>query len=60
MKTIIVLIGALLLAGCTQGIMMRHPDGREAECGHTWIYIGQSRELRCVQDFTSQGFVRQP
>jgi hypothetical protein len=60
MKTIIVLTAVLLLTGCTGGILMRHPDGREAECGHRWIDIDASSESRCVQDFTSQGFVRRP
>jgi hypothetical protein len=55
-KTIIVLMAVLLVTGCTRSIIMRHPDGRETECGS----FDKSRERQCVDDFRRQGYERQP
>lgn len=54
------------LAGCTQSLIMQHPDGRTAECGHYSTHSAAStfraadRERQCVEDFRKQGFERQP
>jgi hypothetical protein len=57
------LLAALVLTGCTQGITMRHPDGRTAECGNL-VFSRNSdpavRSGRCISDFQRQGFERQP
>lgn len=52
-----------LLAGCSRAILMRHPDGREAQCGH--LYVGldtevAAREHQCIVDYQRQGYERVP
>lgn len=60
------LLVGLVLAGCTQGITMRHPDGRTAECGGMAFHApalqqaAPERERQCINNFKQQGFVRMP
>jgi hypothetical protein len=63
---LVVIAVALLLAGCSGSILMRHPDGREADCGG-WAYLDPSvsvripdRERHCITDYQQQGYVRVP
>jgi hypothetical protein len=60
------LLAALILPGCSSAIIMRHPDGREANCGN-YVFLSPAvsagipaREHQCISDFEKQGFVRVP
>jgi len=69
----ILLAVALVAAGCTSAVELRHPQtGAVARCGPyaAWAYLGpdspfdpnwdpavRSREARCVEDYTSRGYV---
>ena len=66
LMTRLIVVVSVLLAGCTQGITMRHPDGRTAECGGmafhgpALVMVAPIRERECINDFKEQGVVRQP
>ena len=54
------------LGGCSGGIIMRHPDGREANCGN-FVFLSPAvsagvpdRERQCIEDYKAQGYVRSP
>jgi hypothetical protein len=56
----------LLLGGCSSAIIMRHPDGREADCGG-YVFLSPAvaagvpqRERQCIEDYKAQGYVRVP
>jgi len=60
------LLVGVLLAGCSSAIIMRHPDGREANCGN-YVFLAPAvsagipdRERQCIEDFKAQGYVRMP
>jgi hypothetical protein len=55
-------IAAGLIAGCTEAVIMKHPDGRVAKCGPYDVdaYGTAMHEAKCIDDFKAQGFVRQP
>jgi hypothetical protein len=57
-----------LLAGCasTTPVIMRHPDGRTAQCG-PYSLVGivnqiqaRDRERDCIGDYQRQGYERAP
>lgn len=58
----VILLGALLLAGCTTPVLLRHPDGRVAKCGPypsgSQAVATALREAQCISDFQRQGFER--
>ena len=60
------LLVALILSGCSSAIIMRHPDGREADCGG-YVFLAPAvsagvpeRERQCISDYSKQGYVRVP
>jgi len=66
--SVAIIIGAMLLAGCTvsRDILLRDANGREAVCeGVTGLYGLRSHTLlsvqrRCVEDFQHAGYERVP
>jgi hypothetical protein len=51
----------VLLTGCASyHIVMRHPDGRVAECNMGFGIYAPGMQRDCVKDFQRQGFERQP
>lgn len=61
-----VAFAAVVVAGCTTAIPLRHADGRTATCGGSTM-VGIAAQLRaadrdrdCVADFQRQGFERRP
>lgn len=61
-----VLLGLVVLCGCSEAIILKHPDGRVARCpGHVYWAPGQAvsdtiLQRGCVDDYKEQGFLRQP
>ena len=58
---------AVGVAGCasTDAVIMRHPDGRTAQCGpyRTDLRVGPTQvalERGCIEDYQRQGFQRLP
>lgn len=55
-----ILLGLLVLAGCTSAVTMRNPStGAVAQCGpyaNTWET--HYRESQCINDYKQQGYVR--
>ena len=67
MKSVLVVVAlvALLLAGCTASVMLRHDDGRRVKCGPYNAYgihsiSAAQRESQCISDYQRQGFERAP
>jgi hypothetical protein len=66
MRTAFLLVADILgTLGCTSTILMRHPDGRVAECGGSYAFglhsmSAAERDRDCVNDFQRQGFERAP
>jgi hypothetical protein len=63
---IYLLLLVVLAAGCSSAIVMRHPDGRQANCGN-YVFLSPAvsagvpeRERQCIEDFKAQGYVRMP
>lgn len=60
----LILIGVLLLAGCSSAITMKNPrTGETAQCGPYAVagiaaMATPQREAQCIQDFKEQGYVR--
>ena len=63
-RLIAIVLGAALLAGCSSGISMQHPDGRRVECEvpppTQCIFCATTVMNHCVADYKEQGFVRVP
>lgn len=63
MRTVIV-AAALLLAGCTDTVTLRHAQtGATARCGGNYAmglyaFSANDREARCIADFQRQGYER--
>jgi hypothetical protein len=67
MRRVALALGALvLLTGCTSAIRLKHPDGRQAECGGSYAvglaqgFTAADRDRDCVRDFQRQGYERVP
>lgn len=65
MKTILVILAAVLMIGCSSAVTLRHPDGRMVKCGPynafgAHAFVGAQREQQCIGDYQRQGFERAP
>jgi hypothetical protein len=61
MKVTIAVLAGVILAGCTQPLLMRNPTtGETVDCGSLYSYEQARREEACVRDYRAQGWVRVP
>ena len=61
--TLMLVVGCLLFAGCSEAVVFRHPQtGATVTCG-PYSYFG-GRDVyymsQCIQDYQRQGFERIP